>query len=93
MIIGILKIELFFPTPNSLKSKRYFLKKILGTLRAKFNVSVSELKYHDKWQRSILGISIVGIEKRYVNSVMDKIIDTIELIPEVHLLRQEMEII
>lgn len=93
MIIGILKIELFFPTPNSLKSKRYFLKKILGILRAKFNVSVSEVKYHDKWQRSVLGISIVGMEKRYVNSVIDKIVDTIELIPDVQLLRHEIEII
>jgi uncharacterized protein len=93
MIIGILKLELFFPTPNSLKSKRIFLKKVISTLRAKFNISVSEVEFHDKWQRTVLGISIVGIEKRYINSVIDKIIDTIDLIHEVELIKQEFEII
>ena len=93
MIIGILKLELFFPTPNSLKAKRVFLKRIIEKLRMKFNISVSEVAYHDKWQRAVLGISIVGTEKRYINSVIDKVIYTVDEMPDIELINKDMEIL
>jgi len=93
MIIGILKLELFFPTPNSLKAKRFYLKRLVEKLRNKFNISVSEVGYHDKWQRTLLGISIVGTDKRYLNSVIDKVVDTVELMHGVELIGHNMELL
>jgi uncharacterized protein YlxP (DUF503 family) len=93
MVIGILNLELLFPTPNSLKAKRFYLKRIKEKLRTSFNISVSEIDYHDKWQRSLLGISIVGTDKAYLNSVIDKIIDTIEVMQEVELIDHSMELL
>jgi uncharacterized protein len=78
MIIGVITIELFLPVPQSLKEKRFFLKSIIERLRKKFNISVSEIDHHDLWQRALLGISTVGMEKRYLNKVLDTIIDFVE---------------
>ena len=93
MLIGILRLELYFPSPNSLKAKRFYLKRITQKLRGKFNISVHEVGLLDKWQRSELGISLVGNERRFMNSVIDKVIDTVEYMPEVEILRQTMEIL
>jgi len=93
MLVGILKLELFFPAPNSLKAKRFVLKRIAERVRRRFNVSVSEIDYHDKWQRSVLGVSIVGIDKRFMNSVLDKVIDTVEEVHEAEILDQGMQFI
>ncbi len=93
MIIGVLKLDLHFPTPHSLKSKRFVLKRITEKVRRKFNVSVSEIDCHDLWQRAVLGVCIVGREKRFLNSIIDKVINTIEGMPEVQILEQKMEFI
>ncbi|MBU1864693.1 MAG: DUF503 domain-containing protein [Candidatus Omnitrophica bacterium] len=93
MIIGVLKIELHLPMPNSLKAKRAILKRLISRLRNAFNVSVSEVDYCDLWQRSLLGVTIVGNDKRYLNSVMDKVIDVIETIDDVELLQYAFEFV
>ena len=93
MIIGVLKFELYIPGPNSLKSKRVVIKKIVATLRNKFNVSVSEVDHHDLWQRAVIGVSVVGAEKRFLNGVLDKIVDTVEGIHDVQILKYDLEFI
>lgn len=93
MIIGILKLELFLPVPNSLKAKRAILKKVINRLRNTFNISVSELDYQDLWQRSVIGVSIIGSEKRYLNGVMDKVVDFVETVDDVQLLNYSLEFI
>ena len=93
MVIGIITLDFHFPAPNSLKSKRVILKRIIERLRAKFNISIAEVDHHDLWQRSAIGISIVGRERRFVNSVIDKIMNQIELMHDVQILNQNIEYI
>ena len=93
IIIGVLKLELHLPAPNSLKSKRCILKKIIDRLRHKFNISISEVDYHDLWQRSLIGVSITGNEKRHLNSVIDKVVDSIEAMHDVQVINSTFEFI
>jgi len=93
MIVGILRLELHFPVPNSLKTKRSILKRVVERVRNKFNVSVSEVEHQNLWQRSVLGISIVGADKRFLNSVLDKVVDFVEIIDDVQLLNYSLEFI
>ncbi|MCB0329985.1 MAG: DUF503 domain-containing protein [Bdellovibrionales bacterium] len=57
--IGILFADLHLPECHSLKMKRGILQRIQQRIRAQYNVSVSELEYQDKWQRSLLGFAII----------------------------------
>ena len=43
MVVGVSRIEIFFPEAHSLKDKRQMIKKIVDKTRAKFNVSMVEI--------------------------------------------------
>lgn len=51
---------------HSLKAKRSIIKKLLAKLHQSFNLAVTELDYHDLWQRTKIGI--VAISTDYVHA-------------------------
>ena len=59
MIVGTIDAELLIPGSASLKDKRRVLRSLLDRIRARFNVSTAELDFHDKWQRTRIGIAFV----------------------------------
>ena len=91
MIIGILNIELSIPESNSLKAKRQIIKSLKDKLRRSFNISISETDNHDIWQRCSIGISMVGAEKSFINSALDRILDFVDEIPSVELIDSQLE--
>lgn len=93
MTIGILKVALYLPGISSLKGKRMVLKSLKDRTRKAFNVSVSELDDHDKWQSSIMGIAAIGPDKRTINSLLDKVVNFIETIGNVEISNHEIEVI
>lgn len=94
MKVGILTIDLYFSQSSSLKQKRFFLQQIKDKLRSKFNISIAEVDFQDKWQRSILGISCINNNERLINSIFDKIIDFLETGKSGYeILNQQIEII
>ncbi|MCK4351047.1 MAG: DUF503 domain-containing protein, partial [Candidatus Krumholzibacteria bacterium] len=56
MIVSRLRVQFLLPGCNSLKEKRFVLNSLKARLRNRFNVSVCEIDYQDKWQRSELGL-------------------------------------
>lgn len=78
MVVGITRLNLYFPDSGSLKAKRHGLRKIKDRTRSKFNVAVAEVDGQDKWQRSTLALAVVGNEGRHVQSMLDKIISFID---------------
>ena len=77
MRVGVLEIELFIPESISLKSKRFAIKSIKDRLKNRFNVSVSEVGYTDKWQRSTLGIAMVSNDGTFIETVLNKALDLV----------------
>ena len=73
MHVLALQIELRFPASQSLKQKRAHVRPIIDGLRSRFEVSVSEVAHHDTWQRSAIGVAIVGGEVAVVERVGDQI--------------------
>ena len=47
-------------------------------LRQRFNVSVAEVDYHDKWQRCRLAVVMVATDRRAVDTMCDKVLRFIE---------------
>lgn len=93
MFVGIFQFELFIPESNSLKEKRFILQSIKTKLRNRFNISIAEVGHNDKWQRAVLGISVVANEKRFIDEVSGKILAFIERESRVQIIDYTCEII
>ncbi len=77
MIVGVITIELYIPACNSLKTKRSSIKSMKERIRSRFNVSVAELDHNDKWQRSLIGVSIISNDRVHAEKVIGKITDLV----------------
>ena len=73
MIIAVLKVDFYLHGVSSLKEKRIIIRSIKDRLNKKFNVSLAELDFQDKWQRAQLGIVQVGNDYRYLEQNMNAI--------------------
>lgn len=71
--ITLLTIELVFPHAQSLKDKRRELRGLKDRIRGSFNASIAEVGYQDKWQRTVLAVSLVGSDKRQLESNVARI--------------------
>ncbi len=90
MVVGVCHLD-FILQGSSLKEKRQVIRSLMARVRAKFNVSISEVGGQDLWQRAQVGICLVGNDRRFINSSLDKVIDYIEGIGLVEVVRSEME--
>jgi len=77
-VVGTLKLSLYIQNNQSLKEKRKVVKSIVAKVHRKFNVSIAEVGSNDKWQMVDLGISAVGNDRRFVNSVLDNILSFLD---------------
>ena len=93
MVVGICCLDLRISENNSLKGKRRILKRIIERIKNKFNVSIAEVGNHDLWQSSQIGFCMVGNDKRFINSALDKIIYFIEEINIAEITKSDFEII
>lgn len=71
--IILLTVELQIPNAQSLKDKRREIRGLKDRIRSKFNASVAEVGYQDKWQRGILAVCLVSSDKQQLMSNTAKI--------------------
>ncbi len=77
MVIGLLQLDLRIPDSQSLKGKRQVLLGLKTRLRRRFNVSVSEIDYQDKWQMATLAVACVGNDRSGVNRALSHVEETV----------------
>lgn len=77
-VVGLLKIDIQIPECRSLKAKRKIVRSITARLHQRFNVSVAEVDFHDKWQRCRIGVSVVSNDGRFVDSQLRKVLNFLE---------------
>jgi len=92
MMIGTLSLKLAVFEATSLKDKRRVIKSLKERLSARFNVSVAEVGSLDHRQQAELGVALVGNERQYVESCLDKIVDYVRRDPSAALVDYEVEI-
>jgi uncharacterized protein YlxP (DUF503 family) len=90
-VVGLLTAELAIDGADSLKDKRQALKSLLAHLRNEFNVSASEVDDHDVWRRAVIAVAVVAVGGRFINEILDKVVDHIERDPRVDLGHYEIE--
>ena len=75
MIIGVMKAQLHLQGVTSLKGKRSIVKSVIGRLKSRFNVSVSEVDHQDQKRSAVIGIALVSNETRFIDQQFDAIIN------------------
>lgn len=70
-------IEIHLPYATSLKEKRKTINSIIDRLRKRMNISISEIDYHDFWQRSKIGFAIVNSNNKELEKYLTYINDTL----------------
>jgi uncharacterized protein YlxP (DUF503 family) len=93
MVVGVCHIGLIIHDNHSLKGKRQVLKKVVAKVKNRFNVSVAEIGSHDLWQRAEIGLSAVGNDRAFINSLLDKVVDFIENLHIVEITDHDIELI
>ena len=91
-IVGLLKIDVQIPECRSLKAKRKIVRSITTRLRQRFNVSVAEVDFQDKWQRCRIGVSVVSNDSQLVDSQLRKVLNCLEEMGLTNVLDFDIEI-
>ncbi len=78
MLVAVCQIELYLPESGSLKEKRFIVQSLKTKIRQKFNVSVAEVDGHDKWQKAIIGLSMVANERKILDQIFSRVLQLIE---------------
>jgi uncharacterized protein YlxP (DUF503 family) len=78
MVVGVGVIRLMIHESSSLKAKRRVLKSILGKVRSKFDLSIAEIDYQDKWQRCSIGYAVVTNEAGHAHRMLQSVADYVE---------------
>ena len=73
MFVAAIEFDLHIPQARSLKAKRAAVKPVTEGLRRRFAVSVSEVAHHDQWQRTGIGVAVVGASAHHVTDVLDEV--------------------
>lgn len=74
MIVGTCRIELHVAASTSLKEKRRVIKSLCGKIGHRFNVSVSEIDYHDLRQRGAIAVAHVGPTRTDTEKVLNSVV-------------------
>ena len=74
MIVGVMTAQLSMQGISSLKGKRSIVKSVIGRLKSRFNISISEVDHQDSKASAIIGIAIVSNETRFIDQQFDAII-------------------
>jgi uncharacterized protein YlxP (DUF503 family) len=78
MVVALLTVEILVPGSRSLKEKRGVIKRIKDRARNKFNISVAEVEYQDKWQRSRLAFAMVASDQKRAEETMQKLFQSLD---------------
>ncbi|MCX6112406.1 MAG: DUF503 domain-containing protein [Proteobacteria bacterium] len=83
--VGVKRISFMMPENGSLGDKRQILRKLRDTLTSKFNISFSDIDTDDKWQKSIIAVSMVANDEQIIRTTFQQISNLIETIVEVRI--------
>ena len=92
MVVGVCTIDLHLPGIGSLKGKRQILLSLKDRIKKAHNVSIAEVDANDLGQRAVLGVACVANDGRYVNQVLDAVLNAVRANPSVELVQHHTEL-
>jgi uncharacterized protein YlxP (DUF503 family) len=92
MLVLTLRIKIHAPWCRSLKDKRSEIKKLLARLRAKFNVSASEIGAQDALCMIELGVAAIAAGGAQADSIAQNILNFVQSNTEGEILSVEQSL-
>jgi hypothetical protein len=74
MLVGVMTATMYLQGVSSLKDKRHIVKSVIGRLRSRFNISISEVEHQDSHTSAVLGIAVVSNERAFIDQQLDAIL-------------------
>lgn len=93
MFVGLVHLELHIPDVRSLKHKRSVLLGVKKRLRDRFNASVIESNYQNKWQRSVISLALLREGRSSLDKAIDAVVNYIKILRGVELIDWKIEVI
>ncbi|ASK63484.1 hypothetical protein CFK37_15645 [Virgibacillus phasianinus] len=81
-MIVVAEVECMLYDTHSLKDKRSVLKKIMNKLSKDFNIAITELDFHDLWQRTKFGIVTISTSYTHAEQVIQEVLKNMDNFPE-----------
>ena len=75
MIVGVMTAQISMPGVTSLKGKRSIVKSVIGRLKSRYNISISEVDHQDTKTSAVIAMAIVCNEARFIDQQFDAILD------------------
>ncbi|HLB73268.1 MAG TPA: DUF503 domain-containing protein [Sedimentisphaerales bacterium] len=75
MLVGVMTAQLHMHGITSLKAKRSIVKGLIGRLKSRFNISVSEVDDQDIKTSAVIGIAVVTNDRTFIDKQFDSIIN------------------
>ncbi|MBN1114719.1 MAG: DUF503 domain-containing protein [Oligoflexia bacterium] len=91
-LVGIKRIGLLMPENSSLKEKRHIVRKLRDAVKSRFNVSFAEIDTDDKWQRTVVAVSMVSNSEELIHSAFLQISNIVENAVGVRVFNEHREI-
>lgn len=91
MIVGVMTAQLSLHGLTSLKDKRSIVKSLIGRLKSRFNISISEVDHQDSKSMAVLGIAVVSNDAQFIDKQLDSILDFMRNDGRFYLARVERE--
>ena len=93
MLIGLCELFIYLPNSHSLKDKRSIIKSFKTFMRRKYNISITEIGHKDSRKKSTIGIGCIGDNRKFIQQVIDRIIQDADCHPEFQLVNFQRTII
>lgn len=92
MLVASLRLVLDVPGAFSLKEKRRVRARLVDRLRNRFGASIAEVEDLDMHSRLVIGVALVGNDRRVLESALSKIVDAVEDMAVARIVGEDWEI-
>jgi len=89
-MIKACQIEIYIYDSNCLKDKRRTLKSIMDRLKIRYNISIAETDYNEKWNRSVITFAVVSNSNQHLEKIVSKVLKSIENDTRIEILNSEI---
>lgn len=66
------------------------LRRVKDRVRNKFNVAIAEVEDNDVWQRAVVGLAVLGNDRRFVESALDEVVRFVRELAETTNVEREL---
>jgi uncharacterized protein YlxP (DUF503 family) len=73
MLVGVMTAHMYMQG-SSLKAKRSIVKGVIGRLKSRFNISVSEVDHQDNKTSAVIGIAVVSNQRVFIDQQLDAVL-------------------